>query len=174
MVEGRGCRSYLLTYELVQTQVDIETPQMVVKQWSVGTACILKPLPLIVTFCNGLNMLLLFFIFLFFYIQSCSFFPLFYFFRLDSYGGIQLWFIDLLVAICKPIVIGWRLTHMRLQCSHCLFGPVKQLVLSSAKSEQHCLWLAVMESSLFYVNGDWWHVWHSLQFLTKSIDGCSQ
>lgn len=63
MVEGRGCRSYLLTYELVQTQVDIETSQMVVKR---GTACILKPLPLIVTFCNGLNMLLLFFISFFF------------------------------------------------------------------------------------------------------------
>lgn len=29
---GRGCRSYLMTYELVQTQVDIDMPQMPVKQ----------------------------------------------------------------------------------------------------------------------------------------------
>lgn len=97
MVEGRGCRSYLLTYELVQTQVDIETPQMVVKQWSVGTACILKPLPLIVTFCNGLNMLLLFFIFLFLYIQSCSFPPPFFIFLdwipMEEITALVHWFI---------------------------------------------------------------------------------
>lgn len=35
---GRGCHSYLLTYELVQTQVDIDMPQMLVKQSNVTVA----------------------------------------------------------------------------------------------------------------------------------------
>lgn len=35
---GGGCHSYLLTYELVQTQVDIDMPQMLVMQSNVTVA----------------------------------------------------------------------------------------------------------------------------------------
>lgn len=55
---GRGCHSYLLTHELVQTQVDIDMPQMPVEKSNVTViVCQLIVITTLLTFLSLWNLL---------------------------------------------------------------------------------------------------------------------
>lgn len=47
---GGGCRAYLFTYELVQTQVDVDMPQMPAKQSHLTVAFRHQPSVLIIMY----------------------------------------------------------------------------------------------------------------------------
>lgn len=120
---GRGCHSYHLTYELIQTKVDIDMLQMLVRQSNVTVKFFHWTSVLIVSWHT--------FILDFFYYSSNS--PIVAIFihlninlsfiysyssklltHLESSGWDQMalvyWFIACYFAICKPKAIGWRLT----------------------------------------------------------------